>query len=110
MKFPAAIQSRLHQLSRRSRLNLFHLGLFLAVAVIVTAAFLFRDNLTLGQVGYAGVALTAIIASAGLVVPAPALAVVCTGGILLTPWLVALIAGTCEGAGETHRVLPWPER
>ena len=84
----------------RIRKKLLHLGLFLAVASIVALAYFFRGSFTVSQAGYASVALTTLIASAGMVVPAPALAVACTAAALLIPWVVALIAGTCEGAGE----------
>ncbi len=100
MKSPDTAPSLLQDFSRRNRRTLLHLVLFLVVASIVAIAFLFRDTFSLHQVGYAGVALTAIVASGGMVVPAPALAVVCTAGALLIPWIVALIAGTCEGVGE----------
>ena len=83
-----------------TRNRLFHLGLFLAVAAIVAAAYFFRDSLSVSHAGYAGVALTSLIASGGLVVPAPALAVACTAAALLIPWVVALVAGACEGVGE----------
>ena len=84
----------------RTRKKLFHLTLFLAVAAIIALAFYFRGSFTVSQAGYAGVALTALIAAGGMVVPAPALAVACTASALLIPWVVALIAGSCEGVGE----------
>ena len=80
--------------------NLVHLALFLAVLAAAGTAFLLRDSLTFAQAGYAGVAIAALIASGGLVVPIPALATACTAGALLNPWVVALIAGAAEGLGE----------
>lgn len=84
---------------RRKR-NLVRLAVFLAVLGIAGAAFLLRNGFTFSQAGYAGVAITALIASGGLVVPVPALATACTVGVLLNPWVVALVAGTAESLGE----------
>ena len=84
----------------RRKGNLVRLAVFLAVLAAAGAAFLLRDSFTLSQVGYAGVAITALVASGGLVVPVPALATACTVGALLNPWVVALVAGTAEGLGE----------
>ena len=84
---------------RRKR-NLVRLAVFLAVLIIAGAAFLLRNGFTFSQAGYAGVAITALIASGGLVVPVPALLAACTAGALLNPWVVALVAGVAEGVGE----------
>ena len=84
----------------RRRDNQLRLAAILAVAVVAAAAFLLRQNITFSQAGYAGVALTALVASGGLVIPVPALATACAGGILLNPWIVALVAGGAEGIGE----------
>ena len=87
-----------HRLVRKR--NLVSLAIFLAVVATAVAAFLLRNTFTVSQAGYAGVAVTALIASGGLVIPMPALATACTAGALLNPWMVALIAGTAEGLGE----------
>ena len=100
MKDPASSALQEPDSIPRTRKKLLHLGLFLAVAAIVALAYFFRGSFTVSQAGYAGVAVTTLIASGGMVVPAPALAVACTAAALLIPWVVALIAGTCEGAGE----------
>ena len=84
----------------RRRDNQLRLAAILAVAVVATAAILLRQNITFSQAGYAGVALSALVASGGLVIPVPALATACAGGILLNPWIVALVAGGAEGIGE----------
>ena len=52
------------------------------------------------QVGYAGLALTVLVASGGLVLPVPALAAVCTAGAFLNPLYVALVAGSAGTLGE----------
>ena len=83
-----------------SRENLLRLGVFLAVAGAVGAAFLLQDRLTLSQVGYAGIGLAALIASAGLILPVPALAAVCAAGAFLDPLLIGLVAGVAETVGE----------
>ena len=84
----------------RTRRRLLHPGLFLAAATFIALAYFFRGSFTVSQAGYAGVAVTALIAAGGLVVPAPALAAACTAAAFLIPWVVALIAGACEGVGE----------
>ena len=84
-----------------ARENRVRLALFLAAIAMVVAAFLLRDRLTLTQVGYGGIALASLIASAGLIIPVPALAAVCIGGALtLNPLIVGLVAGSAETLGE----------
>ena len=75
-------------------------GVFLAVVGAALMAFFLREQLTFGQVGYAGLALTVIVASGGLVLPVPALATACTLGVLLNPAYVGLIAGAAGTLGE----------
>ena len=77
------------------------LGVFLAVLATAGMAFLLRDQFTLDQVGYGGVALSALVASGGIIVPVPALATVCTASAFLNPLLIGLIAGFAETLGET---------
>lgn len=62
--------------------------------------FLMRDRIGLTQVGYGGVALAALVASAGLIIPVPALAAVCTASLFLNPLLVGVIAAVSESVGE----------
>ncbi len=100
MKAPASSALQEPASITRTRKKLLHLGLFLTVAAIVAMAYFFRGSFTVSQAGYPGVAVTTLIASGGLLVPAPALAVACTAAALLIPWVVALIAGACEGVGE----------
>ena len=76
------------------------LGILAAVLLAMLAAFLLRDHLGVAQVGYGGIALASLIASAGLIIPVPAVGAVCAGGLFLNPLYVGLIAGTCETVGE----------
>ena len=55
----------------RSRENLLRLGAFLAVLVIMGAAFLLHEKLNLDQLAYGGLGLTVLLASGGLVLPIP---------------------------------------
>ncbi len=80
--------------------NLVRLGILAAVIAAIVAALLLRGNFGATQVGYGAVALSALVASAGLVIPVPALATACATAIFLSPFLVGVIAGTAETAGE----------
>ena len=80
--------------------NLVRLGILTVVIAAIIAAVLLRDNFGATQVGYGAVALSALVASAGLVIPVPALATACATAIFLSPFLVGIIAGTAEAAGE----------
>lgn len=80
--------------------NLVRLGILAVVITAIVAALLLRDNFGATQVSYGAVALSALVASAGLVIPVPALATACTTAYYLDPFLVGLIAGTAETAGE----------
>ena len=80
--------------------NLVRLGILVLVIAAIVAAFMLRDNFGASEVGYGVVALSALVASAGLVIPVPALATACATAIALSPFLVALIAATAESAGE----------
>ena len=64
------------RLNWRDPNTLIRLGIFLGVLAASAAAFLLRDQLTLTQAGYGGVALASLVASAGLIIPVPALGAV----------------------------------
>ena len=104
MRFIGRAATRAGNITWRRRDNLLRLAIFLAVLAVAATAILLQQsitqNITLAQAGYAGVALTALVASGGLVIPVPALATACAVGALLNPWIVALVAGTAEGVGE----------
>jgi membrane protein YqaA with SNARE-associated domain len=88
------------QVDWRKPENLVRLGILALVIVAIATALLLRDNFGASQVGYGAVALSALVASAGLVIPVPALATACATAIYLNPLWVGLIAGTAEAAGE----------
>ena len=80
--------------------TLVRLGILIVVIAAVVAALLLRNNFGASEVGYCAVALSALVASAGLVIPVPALATACATAIFLDPFWVGIIAGTAESAGE----------
>ena len=85
----------------RRKENRLRLALFVAAIAMAVAAFLLRNQLTLTQAGYGGIALASLIASAGLIIPVPALGAVCLGGAFaLNPVIVGLVAGSAETVGE----------
>ena len=80
--------------------NLVRLGILALVLAAIITALLLRNSFGASEIGYGAVALSALVASAGLVIPVPALATSCATAIFLGPFLVGLIAGTAEAAGE----------
>ena len=84
----------------RSSKNLLRLSIFLAVLGIMGTAFLLHEKLSLDQAGYAGLGLTVLLASGGLVLPIPSLATACAAGALLNPFYVGLVAGSAGTLGE----------
>ena len=95
------VACRTSRIDWRRKENRLRLALFLAAIAMVGAAYLLRDELTLTQAGYGGIALASLIASAGLIIPVPALGAVCLGGAFaLNPVIVGLVAGSAEAVGE----------
>ena len=92
--------SRSRQIDWRRPDNLLRLGIFLAVIGTASAAILLRNHIALQQVGYLGVAMTALLASGSMVLPVPALATVCAASAFLVPLYVGLVAGGAETVGE----------
>ncbi len=84
----------------RSPENLLRLGAFVAVLIIIGLAFLVGDKIEFEKVGYAGLGLTVLVASGGLVLPVPSLATACAAGAFLNPLYVALVAGSAGAVGE----------
>ena len=80
--------------------NLVKLGILALVLGAILCALLLRDHFGAREVGYGAVALSALVASAGLLIPIPALATACATAIFLNPFLVVIIAGSAECAGE----------
>ena len=91
---------RVARIDWRKPQNLVRLGILIVVIAAIAAALLLRGSFGSTQVGYGAVALSALVASAGLLIPVPALATACTTAIFLNPFLVGIIAGTAESAGE----------
>lgn len=77
--------------------------LFIVVVLVVFGVAIFFTGGLLGEVeayGYLGVFLISAIASAVIIVPIPAIAVVFVMGAILNPWLVGLMVGLAEPWGE----------
>ena len=85
---------------RLSAETLLRLLALVVVLAVVVSAVLLRDLLDFSDIGYPAIAVLSFLASASLVVPVPGMASVCTGGLLLDPTLVALVAGSAETVGE----------
>jgi len=80
-----------------------YLLLLVISALIVTSVTMYFLSGVLGDVeayGYLGVFLISAIASAVIIIPIPAIAVVFGLGAVLNPWLVGLMAGLGEPIGE----------
>lgn len=88
------------QVDWRSQENLIRLGILTLVVAAIITALLLRGSFGTTQVGYGAVALSALVASAGMIIPVPALATSCAAAIFLSPFLVGVIAGTAEAVGE----------
>ena len=103
MKFLSRVTRLVVASDRSTNENYIRVGIFLAVIATVVTAVLLRDKFTLDQVGYGGVALSSLIASAGFILPVPALGAVCAAvgpPFQLNPLFIGLIAGGAEGLGE----------
>lgn len=83
------------------RINLFRVLALVLVILVSIALLSMRDQIQrLAGLGYPGVFLAAMLASATVLVPAPGLFVVFTMGGILHPLGVALAAGTGAAIGE----------
>lgn len=72
-----------------------------AVVLIIAMVFVLRNRLrALETVAYPAIFLFSLFASASVVVPVPGILSVCSGGALLNPLFVGLVAGAAEGLGE----------
>ena len=88
---------------RTANQNYLRIGVLLAVIATVVTAFMLRDQFTLDHAGYGGVALSSLVASAGFILPVPALGAVCAAVVppfQLNPLFIGLIAGGAEALGE----------
>ena len=59
-----------------------------------------QDRISVGRLSYGAVAGAVLLASGGLVVPVPALAITCTTATFLNPAAVAIIAGLAGTIGK----------
>ena len=71
-----------------------------AFAGISAAAFFMQGRIDVEGLSYGAVAGAVLLASGGLVVPVPALAITCTTATFLNPAAVAVIAGLAGTLGE----------
>ena len=76
------------------------LAILVFVAAVAAGAFLLHDRIEVGRLSYGAVALAVLLASGGLVVPVPALAITCTTATFLNPAAIAVIAGLAGTLGE----------
>ena len=70
------------------------------MVAVSAAAYLLQDRISVERFGYGAVAGAVLLASGGLVVPVPALAITCTTATFLNPAAVAIIAGLAGTLGE----------
>ena len=76
------------------------LAILSAVAIVAATAYLLHDIISWTTFTYPAVAGSVLLASGGLVVPVPALAITCTTATFLNPAVVAIIAGLAGTLGE----------
>jgi membrane protein YqaA with SNARE-associated domain len=100
MKLLSRAAAAIPQVNWRGRENFLRLTIFLTVVGVIVAAFLLHSHISVYHLGYAGVALSALLASGGLIVPVPALAAVCVASLFLFPLLIGIIAAVAETLGE----------
>ena len=80
-----------------------YVSLSIIAAIVVFSVAIYFSAALLSNVeayGYLGVFLICVIASAVIIVPIPAIAVVFGMGAILNPWLVGLMVGLAEPIGE----------
>ena len=78
------------------------------VVAVVVVVFALRDLIQVPAreaLGYPAVFLISLIGNATVILPVPALLAVCSGGIVLVPVLVGLVAGIAMALGETTAYL-----
>ncbi len=70
------------------------------VAAVSAISFLLQDRIEVSRLSYGLVAAAVLLASGGLVIPVPALAITCTTATFLNPVAIAIIAGIAGTLGE----------
>ena len=100
MRLVGQVSCQLSRIDWRRPDHRLRLALLFAALVMAGAAYLLRNQISLVQAGYGGIAIAALIASAAFVLPVPAQLAVCAGGVWLNPIVVGMVAGTAEAVGE----------
>jgi len=78
-----------------------HIFLLLTSIAIIFLSFYFRDEfLRLGSLGILGIFIINVIGSATLFLPAPGIASVIAGGIVFSPFIVAVVAALGSAIGD----------
>jgi len=99
----AATEEGTSQASRFAWPRKHYVSLSIILAIVVFSVAIYFSGALLSEAeayGYLGVFLICAIASAVLIVPVPAIAVVFGMGAILNPWLVGLMVGLAEPIGE----------
>jgi len=99
----AATEEGTSQASRFAWTKRHYVSLSIILAIVVFSVAIYFSGALLSEAeayGYLGVFLICAIASAVLIVPVPAIAVVFGMGAILNPWLVGLMVGLAEPIGE----------
>jgi membrane protein YqaA with SNARE-associated domain len=99
----AATEEGTSQASRFAWTRKHYVSLSIILAIVVFSVAIYFSGALLSEAeayGYLGVFLICAVASAVLIVPVPAIAVVFGMGAILNPWLVGLMVGLAEPIGE----------
>lgn len=99
----AATEEGTSQAKRFAWTRQHYVSLSIILAIVVFSVAIYFSGALLSEAeayGYLGVFLICAIASAVLIVPIPAIAVVFGMGAILNPWLVGLMVGLAEPIGE----------
>jgi len=91
------------QLQKRSWIRRYWISLVSIIIIIAFSAVIYFTGALSGDLwayGYLGVFLVSILGSVVILVPIPSLPVVFLMGMILNPWLVALMVGLGEPIGE----------
>lgn len=99
----AATEEGTSQASRFAWTRKHYVSLSIILAIVVFSVAIYFSGALLSEAeayGYLGVFLICAVASAVLIVPIPAIAVVFGMGAILNPWLVGLMVGLAEPIGE----------
>lgn len=99
----AATEEGTRQAKRFTWTRKHYVSLFILLAIVVFSVAIYFSGALLSEAeayGYLGVFLICAVASAVLIVPVPAIAVVFGMGAVLNPWLVGLMVGLAEPIGE----------